>query len=174
MRPRGPFLSNESGVVALEFALIVPVLLVILFGSYEGTRMARASMRLNDAAQTIADLVAQQVGIDAAKTANFCDGAGVVMTPFTSASLKATVASATRYTSGVAVDWQDTTCGSGNSISSAATLAEPYVSAVKDSVVIVQAVYSYRPVINLMFASDVTLTRTAYARPRNGKSVTHS
>ncbi len=172
MRSCAQYLRNQSGVVAIEFAMVVPVALVILFGGYEATRMARASMRLNDAAQTLADLVAQQVSTDTAKTANFCRGGGIVMSPFTSAGLKATVASVTRYDSGVAVDWQDATCGSGSSIASAETLADPYLGAVKDSVILVQAVYSYKPVVN-MFSSSVALTRTAYARPRTGKLVAH-
>ncbi len=57
------FLRRQDGAVAVEFAFVVPVLLVLLFAGYEGTRIATASMRLNDSAQMMADLVSRQTSV---------------------------------------------------------------------------------------------------------------
>lgn len=50
---------DRSGVIAIEFALIVPIMLIIFFGSYEAASLVLAYMKLEDAAETAADLVAQ-------------------------------------------------------------------------------------------------------------------
>ncbi|RYC28837.1 pilus assembly protein [Lichenibacterium minor] len=169
------FLRDRHGVVAIEFAMLVPVTILLLFGGFEVTRMVRASLRLNDVAQTVADLVAQQTTVTAASMANFCTGGGLVMTPFSATNLDATVASVTysSASSSRVLDWQDTTCGSGSAITSPTTLAASYTPNAKDSVVIVQAVYPYVPVVTTLFTTSFTMTRTAYARPRSGTTVTH-
>lgn len=173
-RCRG-FLRNADGVVAMEFGLLLPVMIVMAFGSFEVTRMIRASLRLNDVAQTVADLVAQQDTITASGMANFCTGGGFVMTPFSATPLDVSVASVT-YSSasaGRVLDWSDTTCGAGTAIASPTTLAVADTPTVKDSVIIAQAVYVYTPIVNTIVTSTFTMTRTAYARPRNGTTVSH-
>lgn len=167
------FLRQQDGAVAVEFAFVVPVLLVLLFAGYEGTRIATASMRLNDSAQMMADLVSRQTYVTAAQMSDFCDGIKLAMNPLSTASYRATVASVTHTASGVVVDWQDTKCGSGNAIASAATLAKPYIPSVNDTVIIVQAAYDYRPVVNSVVSPAVTLVRTGYARSRGGTPVSH-
>ena len=74
----------------------------------------------------------------------------------------------------MSVDWQDATCGSGSSIGTAASLATPYTPNAKDSVVIVQALYTYTPLFSTVLSGTFTMTRYAYARPRNGTTVIHS
>lgn len=172
--PRG-FSGDRRGVVAIEFAMLAPVTIMLLFGGFEATRMVRASVRLNDVAQTVADLVAQQTAITAVGMANICTGGGIVMTPLPTASLDATVASVTysSASSSLVLDWQDTTCGNGAAIASPTALAQPYLPNAKDSVIIVQAVYPYTPIVATLLNKSFTMTRTAYARPRNGASVSH-
>lgn len=171
-----PFLRDRRGVVAIEFALLMPVMVILLFGGFEATRMVRASMRLNDVAETVADLVAQQTTLTSSGMANICTGGGLVMTPFPTGTLDATVASVTyaSTSAGRVLDWQDTSCGNGSNIASPTTLAVSYTPNVKDSVIVVQAVYVYAPLVSSIITAGFTMTRTAYARPRNGTSVTHS
>ncbi len=169
------FARHDGGAIAIEFAMLMPVMAVLLFGGFEATRMLRASIRLNDVAQTVADLVAQQTTVTAAGMVNICNGGGLVMAPFSSATLDATVASVTYASTGAGrvLDWQDTTCGAGGAIGRPTTLAVAYTPNVKDSLIIVQAVFVYKPIVNTVFATSFTMTRMAYARPRDGSSVSH-
>ena len=105
------FLHQAHGAVAVEFAFVVPVMLVLLFGGFEAGRMVDAFMRLNDSAQMMADLVSRQRSVTASQVQDFCSGVGIVMRPFSTVGFSATIASVTRSTSGVVVDWQDTSCG---------------------------------------------------------------
>lgn len=168
-----PLLRADGGAVAVEFAFVVPVMLALLFCGYEATRVAAAAMRLNDSAQMMADLVSRQKAFTAPQAVDFCSGVMLVLKPFPTAGYRATVASVTRSASGIAVDWQDQSCGGGAPIAAAAALAAPYLPAVNTSIIIVQASYDYHPLVNSAVAPSLALVRTAYARPRNGTTVSH-
>ncbi|MGU3469320.1 TadE/TadG family type IV pilus assembly protein [Methylobacterium sp. C33D] len=55
----GTFRRNSRGVAAVEFALILPILVAIYFGTAELTRMVGASRKLSLFARTVADLSGQ-------------------------------------------------------------------------------------------------------------------
>lgn len=54
------FAKNRSGMAATEFAIILPVLLLLFFGVVEGSDALSKSRRVTLAANTLADLAAQE------------------------------------------------------------------------------------------------------------------
>ncbi|WBK01151.1 TadE/TadG family type IV pilus assembly protein [Methylocystis parvus] len=54
-------LRNESGIAAVEFGLILPLMLVIYMGLVELSRGMRTAQRLDLVAHTLADLTAQKL-----------------------------------------------------------------------------------------------------------------
>ncbi len=167
------FNRNCDGVIAVEFSLLLPVMAVVLFGSFEATRLVRASMKVWNAAQSISDLVAQQTTVSSSKISDFCTGGSLTLAPFTG-SLNVTVTSVTYSASGSrAVDWEDTTCG-GVSISNAVSLATNYTPNLKDSVIVAKAQYTYSLPKSYVLPSSFTFVRYSYSRPRSGTQVAHS
>lgn len=173
MRRRLSPLADDGGSAAIEFALVLPLMISLFMGIFEVTRVVSADMRLTAATQSIADIMAQQVNVSLAESANFCNGAKMTMYPLSGTVLKAAVASVTKGASSTTVNWNDTTCGGATTISNAATLAPTLTPNVNDSVIIVQTSYSYTSPISYVLAASYTLTATAYARPRNVTTVTH-
>ena len=53
------FARDRSGTAAVEFALVLPGLLTLCIGSYEAANLILADLKLEAAAETAADLVAQ-------------------------------------------------------------------------------------------------------------------
>jgi len=171
------FVAQDRGTALIEFALVLPIMITLFLGVFEVTRVVAASMRLANAATTMANLVAQQTSVSntSSSMTDFCNGSGLAMTPLASASLKVAVASVTNKSSGgVTQDWSDVTCGSATAISNPTTLASTLVPNVNDSVIIAQATYAYTSPISYVLASSFTLTQTAYQRPYNVTTVTHS
>ncbi|MEJ0062818.1 MAG: hypothetical protein WDO70_06360 [Alphaproteobacteria bacterium] len=84
------------------------------------------------------------------------------------------MASVTHYTASTTVDWQDTTCGGATAISGAPALASVVIPNVGDSTIIVQATYTYSSPLHYLLASNYTLTKTVFARPRGMTAITHS
>lgn len=167
------FRADARASITVEFALVAPVMVTMLFGSISAARLARASIKTWNVAQSLGDLVAQQTTLTASAMTDFCAGGRLTLAPFTGA-LTATVASVTFGASGTrAVDWQDTTCG-GAALSNALALGTPYTPNPGDSVVVVQATYVYTFPPSYVLPSSFTLTRTTYSRPRAGTTVGHA
>jgi Flp pilus assembly protein TadG len=166
-------IANDDGTAAIEFALVLPLMIALFMGIFEVTRVVGAEMRLTAATQSIADMMAQQANIALAESANFCNGAKMTLYPLPATSLKVAVASVTKGVASTTVDWNDIACGGATAISNAATLAPTLVPNVTDSVIIVQTSYSYTSPVSYVLSASYTLTATAYARPRNVATVTH-
>lgn len=169
-----PLVRNDRGTAAIEFALILPVMLTLLFGSFEVTRVINANTRLAAAAQTMADLIAQQSSVSSTTITNFCNGEKLVMTPFSGSLLTTTVASVTNKGGTLSVDWQDTSCGSASTITNATTMANSLVPDNGDSVIIVKAGYSYTSPVSYVLHASYALSQVAYARPQRTASIPHS
>ncbi|MGH7013598.1 MAG: TadE/TadG family type IV pilus assembly protein [Stellaceae bacterium] len=167
-------LTHQGGTALIEFALILPIMITLFMGLFEGTRVVAASMRLANAAQSVADMIAQQSNITSTTMTNFCNGGQLSMTPLSGTSLQIAVAEVTNSGSTLTVDWNDTTCNSATTIANATTLATSLVPNANDSVVIVQATYAYTSPISYVLSKSYTLTQTAYQRPYNVGTITHS
>jgi Flp pilus assembly protein TadG len=143
-------------------------------GIFEVTRVMSVYMRLANAAQVMANMVAQQSSVTDTSTSmtDFCNGSQASMTPYAGSSLKVAVSSVTNTSGTIAQSWSDVTCNSATAISNPTTLAASLVPNANDSVIIAQATYAYTSPISYVLHASYTLTQTAYARPRNVASVT--
>jgi Flp pilus assembly protein TadG len=74
--------GDHSGVGAVEFALIAPVLIVLYMGSLEVSVAMSVNKKLARAASTVADLVTQKSTTDKAFLQSMLNVAQSVMTPF--------------------------------------------------------------------------------------------
>lgn len=165
---------DTRAVSLVEFALISPVMITMMFGSFTAYHLARASMRLWSVTQSIGDLVSQQTTLTVAKMSDICTSASLSLVPF-SGTLSAAVASVTQSSTGTtAVDWQDVTCGGASTISNALALGTAYDPNIKDSVIVVKSIYVYKFPPSYVLPSSITLTRVTYSRPRSGTQVAHS
>ena len=187
-------MRHNRGTAAIEFALVAPIMVIIMIGMYEGAQIERADMMLSNAAAAIADLAAQQVngvtGGTGGVLGKFCSAAKLMMTTFpttgtsgTSGAFSVAIASVTNYTAGgVKIDWEsDGSCSvTATALGSAAktivtsptnlipTAGSPY----GDSVIVVHATYIYYSVIQYILPGLFTLTQDAFARPRGNAPVT--
>lgn len=169
-------LRDNRGAAFVEFALILPILIIMFLATFEATRVVRTMMKVSNAAQAYANLVAApQVGtLSASDLTNFCAGAQLVMTPFDGTLFSAAVASLSS-SDGVTWSqvWHDTThCGNGVSSISGSSLASGVTpTSTGDAVVVVRAHYSYSSPISYILPQSQTLTDTAFSRPRANTAV---
>ena len=173
----GKLACDRSGAVAVEFALIVPIMFILFIGSYEAANLVLAYMKLEASAETVADLVAQtrvNTVLQSTDFTNISDLAKLVLTPLPTSGTQLKIAYASiTYSTGVPViDWHlevnsataITVANAGNVENLANLGSETAGSA--DSVIVVQLTYAYSSPVSYVMSSSYTLTEWAFNRPR--------
>jgi Flp pilus assembly protein TadG len=168
---------DQSGLAAVEFALIFPIMLLLFLGSFETTDLVLAYMKLEASAETAADLVAQtrvNTVLQSTDFTNITNAVKQVLTPLPTSGvlLKAAFASVTYNTGSAVIDWH-TEVNSATPITTAnipnnTSLANlgNQTNGSTDSVIIVTLTYSYSSPFTYVLSSSYTLTESAFNRPR--------
>jgi Flp pilus assembly protein TadG len=163
--------GDERGVSAVEFAMLLPLMLTLYLGTVEVSQGIGADRKVTLTARTVADLVAQVSSIDNTGMTNSLSAAAAVMAPFPSGNLKVTVSSVSIDAGGKAtVDWSDSFNGTARAKGSTVTL--PAALVVPNSSLIWSEVqYSYTPTIGYVVSGTLSLKDQIYMRPRLSNSV---
>ena len=158
-------LMDRKGVVAVEFALLLPIMIIIWAGIVEFTTLQSAARKVNLAAQSVADIVAQEQSVTQQRLDNIIRAATIILTPFPTGSLTIGIQSIETDATGViSVGWET---GSLNGIPAQA----PSLVTQNNSTIHVLVTYTYQPVLsNLVppgFLPGITnMTQQAFAKPR--------
>jgi Flp pilus assembly protein TadG len=176
-----PLRRDRRGVAALEFGLIVPAMLVLMFGCFELSYFLQANAKLVLATQELADLVASEDTVTSSSIADFCIGAQAAMAPLSATALSATIVSVTEIPGNPpTVDWQDNSCGGGTgSIANPTAAAQAIISNAAvpqnevQSAIMVQVNYAYSAPFSFILPATIALTNQAFARPLNNDTVIH-
>ena len=164
--------KDERGVSAVEFAMLLPLMLSLYLGAVEVSQGIGADRKVTLTSRTVADLVSQVSSIDNNGMSNSLTAGTKVMAPFPSANLKIVVSSVKIDAQGNAtVDWSDTYNGAARTKGSTVTL--PDALKVPNSWLIWSEVeYNYTPVIGYVVTGSLILKDRIYMRPRLSDSVT--
>jgi Flp pilus assembly protein TadG len=175
--PGGNLARDRSGIAAIEFAFIFPIMLLLFIGSFETTNLVLASMKLEASAEAAADLVAQtrvNTVLQSTDFTNITNAAKQVLTPLPTSGtqLKIAYASVTYSTGTAVINWHvevnSATALTTANIPNSASLANlgSQTSGSTDSVIIVKLTYAYSSPISYVLNSSYTLTESAFNRPR--------
>ena len=82
---------DKRGNAAIEFAVIVPVMLTMFFGVVEFSSAVAVNRKISMAAEELADLAARYKEVPDTEIANFFTIARAVITPYSTTVLKATI-----------------------------------------------------------------------------------
>lgn len=164
----------QGGVVAVEFALVLPTLIVLFIGTFEATNLVRVKMKFDEAAPAVANLVAaQNPSQTGTLTSDFCIGAAYMMAPFSTSGLNVEVSSVTNNNGTTSVDWT-ANCGNLSNPKNPVTLVSGLLPNSGDSVIVVQTTYTYHAPISMILGSTYTFRNVGYARPRSNTTVKYA
>ena len=171
-RKLGGLAGDERGVSAVEFALLLPLMLSLYLGSVEISQGIGADRKVTLTARTICDLVSQVSSISNADMTNALNASSAVMVPYPIGNLKVTVSSVKIDATGKAtIDWSDTLNGTARSKGSTVTLPAA-LNVVNSSLIWSEVQYTYKPVIGYVVSGTLTLKDQIYMRPRLSDTVT--
>lgn len=164
---------DTRGVSVVEFALILPVQLIMIFGTVEISNLMIADRKLVAATSTAADLFAQAKTITSAQVADVFLAGAAVMSPFDTGNLSLIVASVVADAGGVTrVEWSEGL--SAAPLAAGANYAVPAgLIGPNQSVIVVQSSYNYVSQLGQLIISPIALTDRFFLAPRRSVKVTH-
>ena len=173
-RKIGGFAADNRGVSAIEFAMLLPLMMTLYLGTVEVSQGIGADRKVTLTARTICDLVSQVSSIGNSDMTNALNASASVMVPYPVSNLKVTVSSIKIDATGKAtIAWSDTLNGTARTVGSTVTL--PTALTIANTYLIWSEVqYTYKPVIGYVVTGTLTLKDQIYMRPRLSDSVTRT
>lgn len=178
-------INDRNGVAAIEFAMIVPIMLLLFFGTVELSSGVAVDRKVTLVARTFSDLVSQNPSVNDTNLSGFFSASCAIMSPYAGpapctatnnptggviselyidpATLQARVQWSVAYQTGTAH-------GVGTAIASV-----PAALLVGNTYLIYgEASYTYKPAVGYVMAkAGITMSDVAYTRPRLTVCVTY-
>jgi Flp pilus assembly protein TadG len=165
----------ETGVAAVEFALLLPIMLFVYVGMVEASALISMDRKVQSVSGAVGDLVARsQEQVTAAELLDYVRVAGGIMTPYDAAPLEQIVTQVKVNADGTTrVDWSkryvhQALQGSGaHAVNSSYTLPQDIIDiALGEYVIVAESSYSYLPLYGIVFDQPVNLYRENFYLPR--------
>jgi Flp pilus assembly protein TadG len=168
-----------SGIAATEFAIIVPLMLVLFFGVVEFSTAVAVDRKVTIAARTVADLVSQNTTVTTAQVTGYLGFGTLVMSQYAQAPYSATTLHSTvselfvdPNTHTAKVQWSN-----GYAVRATGQVVTiPTALRVDGTYLIYSEVsYLYTPTVGYVMGSGgVNLSDVAYTRPRQSLCVLYN
>ena len=177
LRARGliaGLVRDNSASAAVEFAVIVPIMLTLFFGVVEFSSGVAVDRKVTLVARTLSDLTSQSTSVTDTDLTNFTITGKAIMTPYATAPLNSTISelyvdpatltAKVKWSKGTAPRGIDTTV----SIPAALQIGGTYL-------IYAEVNYKYVPAVGyVMNKLGVTLSDFTYTRPRQSSCVLYN
>lgn len=156
----------KKGTAGLEFAILLPMMVFLMFGSVDLLDMLDTNRRVENAAASVADVVARDTEISNAEITGLWSALGVLMFPDTATGVNARVTCVQVQSPTTAqVVWSE---GHGMAaLNTGSTVTLPSGMMITGtSIIMTEASMNYAVPIGFLLAGPTTLSHTAYRRSR--------
>jgi Flp pilus assembly protein TadG len=165
------FIHDTAGVAAVEFAMILPVLVTLLLGIVDSGNALLLKKKLMTSSQIVADLVTRNRNITDAQITDSIAGARMAIAPFSTTPLGVDIVSI-QFTGTTnpapSILWRETSGGTLNP--DVLTIASG-LGVAGEGVVIVTTTYRYNPVFLGGMIGTIDMEEVAVTRGRRGPLV---
>jgi len=167
-------IRDIGGVSIVEFALVAPVVLLLLFAEYALCDAMSAKRKLTIATHTIGDLVARQTSVTSTSLATYLSAASQIAAPYSVSNMTIRIAElSTDNTGKTWVSWSSalntTSLTTGVQFTLPAGLAQNNTSLIYSS-----STYQFTPLLGASLFGTMTFTSQFYTYPRITNAVTYS
>lgn len=172
LTPWKAIVRNTAGMSAVEFSLILPFVIALLFGGYDLTTGINADRKVTAVARTIADLTAQygsatENDIPKGELTKLIFPIGeAVLAPHDKSQVKMVI-SAVRIDANrnVSIDWSISS--TGNSADEKKTIVlNDNLRIASTNLIWAEVVYTYDPLFGASIVGKIPLTENMFMRPR--------
>lgn len=165
--------GDVSGIAATEFAIIVPVMLVLFFGTNEFASGVAVDRKVTLMARTLSDLTSQNIAVTDAQFTNFFNASRAIMTPYSSTPVNSTISELYVDPNTLAARVQWSKGAAARSVGSTVTI--PSALKVGGTYLIFSEVsYAFVPTVGYVLKNSITLSDYSYTRPRQSLCVMYN
>ena len=171
-------IKNKSGIGAVEFALLAPVLLMLYFSTFELTVAFTVFGRVSRTSSTIADLIASQTQVDKNYLGTMPDVMASIMAPYTASASSSLKMSGIKLDGAAkaTIDWSlDKTKGRPYVVGAATTIPDDLKVAntylIRSELAVPYSTLIYIPGLAYSKLNSMTFTKVYYFAPRLGTTV---
>lgn len=162
---------DEDGVSAVEFAMLLPVMITLYLGAVEISQGVSIDRKVTLTARTVADLASQVGSISGTEMTNMLNASAAVMAPFGTGQLKVVVSAVSIDSNNVAkVAWSCTLNGTKRAVNSTVTLPSA-LNVASTQLIWSEVQYNYVPTIGYVVTGPLNLSDQIYMRPRLSDTV---
>jgi Flp pilus assembly protein TadG len=172
------FIASTRGVAAIEFAMIMPVLMVIFLGSYDGGRAIAIYMKVRSATYTLDAITNQYTTIQSSDMQAIVGATSVVLAPYSSTPVVVVISQIKINTGGKAtVSWSYALNGTPLAQGSTATIPAGLVASGNTCgtypcyLIFGQVSYTYTPLFGFFGSGGITLADSLYVTPRSSACI---
>src|SRR4051794_37136461 len=164
---------DRRGIAATEFAVIVPLMLVMFFGTVEFSSAVAIDRKVTLMARTLSDLTSQSTSVGDTDMTNFFAASTAIMTPYDATPASSTITELYVDPSTLQAHVQWSKGSVPRAAKSAVTI--PSTLAIAGTYLIFSEVsYTYTPSVGYVLKNSITLSDVAYTRPRQSTCVYYS
>lgn len=166
--------GDRRGVAAVEFALVVPVVIVVYLAGFEVMEASTVYRKLTDTTVQMANVTAQYTTMSSTDVSNVLGASSQIMTPYPTTNLSIVLSEVTTNSSGVGkVTWSQQYQATALATGSTVTMPSGYRTP-NTSYILVQTTYAYQPVIGQAFVSPISMTNQIFMLPRSSSSIPYT
>lgn len=164
--------GDRRGAVAVEFALVMPMLLVLYLGGFAISEAASTWRKLTDATSQITSVTGQFTSMQKSDTQGVMAAAAQIMAPYDTSTLKEVMTLVAVDANGKAtVTWSQAYNG-GTALAKTTVVTLPTGLAQPSTYVIwIQTSYTYTAVVGVSYVPAISMSTQLYGLPRSSASI---
>jgi Flp pilus assembly protein TadG len=166
------FARSRQGIAAVEFAIILPFMLVLYLGSIEAGNGLAVQFKAALASRAVADLASQYTSINNATMTGILNAASTVVAPYSASGMVVTITEITTDSSGQGtITWSDSLNGTAHTVGQSVTLPTALQIA-NTSLIWSEVTYPYQPSLGMVMTGTINIYQSSYFYPRLATSIT--
>ncbi len=166
------FHDDKRGAAIVEFALVMPMLMVLYLGGFAVCQAVGTWRKMSDATAQLANVAAQYTTMQASDTQGVMAAAAQIMSPYDTTNLSEVMTLITVSAGGSAtVTWSQAYNGAAALTKGSAVTLPSNMLLPGMSVLWVKTSYRYTPVVGSGYVAPITMNDQIYSAPRSSATI---
>lgn len=171
------FVHNDRAIAAVEFALVLPLMLFIFVGVGQVGEAVEISRKVTLTSRIVTDLVTQYTSLSCETLSTILSASAEVIAPYSANNLTITVSEISTNSKGAAtMTWTATLNSSSSSCSAPSSTFTLPTALDQDNISLIygQVSYNFTPVLGYKIIGTININDHIYMSPRLTTSITYT